>query len=46
MTVSKEAIHQKLKKFFGFDSFKGNQEEIITHLIGGGDAFVRAGGAE
>ena len=40
MTVSKEAIHQKLKKFFGFDSFKGNQEEIITHLIGGGDAFV------
>ncbi|MBR5035153.1 MAG: DNA helicase RecQ [Bacteroidales bacterium] len=40
MTVSREDIHAKLKKFFGFDAFKGNQEEIITHLIGGGDAFV------
>ena len=40
MTISREELHSKLKKFFGFDAFKGNQEEIITHLIGGGDAFV------
>ncbi len=40
MTITKEELHSKLKKFFGFDSFKGNQEEIITHLIGGNDAFV------
>jgi len=30
----------KLKEFFGFSSFKGDQEAIIRHLIGGGDAFV------
>ena len=40
MTISREDLYLKLKKFFGFDAFKGNQEEIITHLIGGNDAFV------
>jgi len=40
MTISSEELHGKLKDFFGFDTFKGNQEEIITHLINGGDAFV------
>lgn len=40
MKVSSEDLHKKLKEFFGFDAFKGNQEGIITHLIGGGDAFV------
>lgn len=29
-----------LKNFFGYDTFKGEQEEIIKHLIGGGDCFV------
>ena len=33
-------IHAVLKRFFGFDSFKGNQEAIINHLIAGNDAFV------
>ena len=33
-------IHRTLKEFFGYDSFKGDQEKIIEHLIGGGDAFV------
>jgi len=33
-------IHKTLKEFFGYDSFKGDQERIIEHLIGGGDAFV------
>lgn len=29
-----------LKSFFGFSSFKGNQEEIITNLLDGNDTFV------
>jgi len=29
-----------LKKYFGFTSFKGNQEEIIRNLMGGRDTFV------
>jgi len=33
-------IHRTLKEFFGYDSFKGNQEAVIWHLVGGGDAFV------
>ena len=33
-------IRSKLKEFFGYDSFKGDQLSIITHLIEGGDAFV------
>lgn len=34
------AIHSKLKEFFGFSAFKGDQEEIITNLLDGHDAFV------
>ena len=33
-------LHEKLKTFFGYDSFKGDQEEIICHLIAGNNAFV------
>ena len=33
-------IHKTLKEFFGYDNFKGDQERVITHLLGGGDAFV------
>ena len=40
MNVINEDIHSVLKRFFGFDQFKGNQEAIIRHLIAGGDAFV------
>jgi ATP-dependent DNA helicase RecQ len=29
-----------LKNVFGFDSFKGHQEEIIDHAVSGGDALV------
>ena len=35
-----EILHENLKKYFGFDSFKGNQEEIITNLLNGKDSFV------
>lgn len=40
MKINSEELHDKLKKFFGFDSFKGEQEEIIKHLIEGNDTFV------
>lgn len=30
----------QLKKHFGFDKFKGNQEAIIENLLGGNDTFV------
>ena len=33
-------INKTLKDFFGYDNFKGEQEEIIKHLSSGGDAFV------
>ena len=40
MEIDSAALKSKLKEFFGFDSFKEGQEEIITHLIGGNNAFV------
>lgn len=40
MEVDSALIRRTLKDFFGFDSFKGDQERVISHLIGGGDAFV------
>ena len=39
MTSSSE-IRNTLKNFFGFDSFKGDQEEVIQHLLDGNDCFV------
>src|ERR1039458_1495535 len=29
-----------LRRVFGYDSFRGPQQEIIEHLIAGGDALV------
>ena len=29
-----------LRKFFGFDSFKGTQEDIITNILNGNNTFV------
>ena len=40
MQVTSEILHEKLKEFFGFDSFKGDQEAIIRHLIEGNNTFV------
>ncbi len=40
MEITHEILQSKLKEFFGFDTFKSLQEDIITHLVGGGDAFV------
>jgi ATP-dependent DNA helicase RecQ len=33
-------LHDLLKRFFGFDSFKGNQEAIISSLLSGKNTFV------
>jgi ATP-dependent DNA helicase RecQ len=33
-------IHDYLKKYFGFDIFKGNQEPIIRNILTGRDTFV------
>ena len=40
MGIDSAALKAKLKEFFGFDSFKEGQEEIIRHLIAGNNAFV------
>lgn len=40
MVITSEYLHEQLKIFFGFSSFKGLQEEVITHLINGNDSFV------
>ena len=33
-------LTDELKKHFGFDTFKGNQEAIITYLMEGNETFV------
>jgi ATP-dependent DNA helicase RecQ len=39
-TIDDVALHEYLKKFFGFSSFKGNQEAIIKNVLAGNDTFV------
>lgn len=38
--ADRELIRKALKHNFGFDNFKGNQEDIISSLIDGNDVFV------
>ena len=33
-------LHEKLKEYFGFDNFKGNQEAIIRNVLAGKNTFV------
>jgi len=33
-------LKQSLKKYFGFSSFKGQQEEVIANILEGKDTFV------
>ena len=33
-------LTEQLKHYFGFDSFKGDQESIIKNLMSGNDTFV------
>ena len=38
--TSAEDLKKSLKKYFGFDDFKLNQEHIIRSIINGNDTFV------
>ena len=38
--TSSKALKQALKYYFGFDNFKGEQENIIRSLMEGHDVFV------
>ena len=38
--AEKYILTDELKKYFGFDTFKGNQEAIIQNLLDGNDTFV------
>ena len=33
-------LHERLKEYFGFTSFKGNQEAVIRNVLAGKDTFV------
>ena len=33
-------LHDKLREYFGFSSFKGNQEAVIRNVLAGNDTFV------
>lgn len=35
-----DLLYKGLKKYFGFDTFKGNQEAIIRSILSGKDTFV------
>jgi len=38
--LNDSTIHDYLKKYFGFNTFKGNQEPIIRNVLAGRDTFV------
>ncbi len=38
--ISHSSLITELKKHFGFDSFKGNQEDIIRNVLDGNNTFV------
>ena len=38
--TTKTNLTEELKRHFGFDTFKGNQEAIIRNLLSGNDTFV------
>jgi ATP-dependent DNA helicase RecQ len=40
ITPSNHPLSASLKEYFGFDQFKGEQEEIIQSLMAGNDTFV------
>ncbi len=38
--IKSEVLLAKLKEYFGFSAFKGNQEGVIRNVLAGGDTFV------
>ncbi len=39
-TVTESALRSTLKEVFGYNHFRGNQEEIIQNILGGSNTFV------
>ena len=39
-TKQEGILHKKLHEYFGFTSFKGNQEAVINNVLAGKDTFV------
>ncbi|MDH6354929.1 ATP-dependent DNA helicase RecQ [Dysgonomonas sp. PH5-45] len=40
MPISDKILHERLKENFGFDKFKGNQQDIIQNVLDEEDTFV------
>ena len=40
MKMTKNDLHDALKHYFGFEAFKGHQEEIIMSVINRENTFV------
>ena len=40
MSISTETLHKNLKDIFGYNSFRGDQEQIIKNLQQGNDSMV------
>ncbi len=40
MIATKDSLHEALHQYFGFDSFKDNQEAIIRSVLAGKNTFV------
>ncbi len=38
--ITDALLHEKLKEYFGFTVFKGNQEAVIRNVLAGNDTFV------
>lgn len=38
--MSRDILRHTLKAYFGYDTFRPMQEEIIRHTVGGGDSLV------
>jgi ATP-dependent DNA helicase RecQ len=37
---SSDLLHETLRGYFGYETFRGQQQEVITHLVEGRDALV------
>ena len=44
MAKTQPTLKESLKYYFGFDTFKGDQEAIIRNLLNKKDTFVDADG--
>ncbi|GAA4235939.1 DNA helicase RecQ [Postechiella marina] len=40
MSIDKSELHAALKKYFGFNKFKGLQEDVVESLLSGSHTFV------